>query len=76
MTKCGLDSALEPQEAPLGYQQSRTSCSFGLVFASTVFSLWKGLFHLPQELLRIFSTSDQDLALALDRQEAEEEEGD
>ena len=71
-----LDGALEPQEAPLDCQQSWTTCFFGPVFASAVCSLWEGLPHLPQEHLRIFSSSDQGWALARVQQEAEEEEED
>ena len=71
-----LDSVLRPQEALLGCQQSRTSYSFGPVTASAICFLWKGLPHLPQEPLCIFSSSGQDWALARGQQEAEEEEED
>ena len=46
------------------------------MIASVVCFLWKGLPHLPQEPLCIFSSSDKDWALARGQQEAEEEEED
>ena len=69
-----LDGVLEPQEALLGCQQSRTSYSFGLVTASDICSLLKGLPYPPQELLGVSSSSAQDWALARGQQEAEEGE--
>ena len=70
----GVVGALEPQEAPLGYQQSWTSCFFGPVIAWAACFLWKGPSHLPQEPQCVSSSLDQGWALARDQQEAEEEE--
>ena len=69
-----LDSVLEPQEALLSCQQSRTSYSFGPVTTSAVCFLLKGLLHLPQEPLGVSSSSAQDWALTRGQQEAEEGE--
>ena len=68
-----LDSVLEPQEALLGYQWSRTSYFFGPVIASAVCFLLEGLPHPPQEPLGV-SSSAQDWALARGQQDAEERE--
>ena len=69
-----LDGVLRPQEALLGCQQSRTSYSFGLVTASVVCFLLKGLSHPPQEPLGVSSSSVQDWALTRGQQETEEGE--
>ena len=44
-----MDGALEPQEDLLSCQQSWTSYFFGPETASTVYFLFKGLPHPPQE---------------------------
>ena len=69
-----LDGVLEPQEALLSCQRSRTFYFFGPVTASAICFLLKGLPHPPQEPLGVFSSSAQEWALARGRQEAEEEE--
>ena len=70
-----IDGALEPQEALLGCQRSWTSYFFGPRIASVVCFLLEGLPYPPQEPLGVSSFSAQELALARDQQEAEEEEG-
>ena len=69
-----LDGVLEPQEALLGYQRSRTSYFFGPVTTSAVCFLLEGLPHPPQEPLGVSSSSAQDWGLARDQQEAKEGE--
>ena len=72
-----LDDVLEPQEALLGCQRSRTSYFFGPVTTSAVCFLFEGPPHLLQEPLGFYFSSDQDWVLARGQQEAEEgEEGD
>ena len=68
------DGVLEPQEALLSCQRSRTSYSFGPVTASAVCFLLKGLPHLPQEPLGVSSSLAQDWALTRGQQEVEEGE--
>ena len=69
-----LDGVLEPQEALLGCQRSRTFYFFGPVTASAICFLLEGLPHPPQESLGVSSSSAQDWALARGQQEAEEGE--
>ena len=69
-----LDGVLEPQEAPLGCQRSRTSYFFGLVIASAVCFLFEGPPFLLQEPLGVSFSSNQDWALARGQQETEEGE--
>ena len=74
MTKCGLVDALEPEEAPLGYQWRWTSCPFGLETIWAACFLWKGPSPLSQEPQCAFSSLTQGWALARGQQEAEDEE--
>ena len=67
-----LDGVLEPQEALLGYQRSRTSYFFGPETASAASFLLEGLLHPSQEPLGVSSSSAQEWALARGQQEAEE----
>ena len=69
-----MDSALEPQEALLNYQQSWTSYFFGPGTAFVVYFLLKGLSHPPQEPLSVSFSLAQDWVVARDQQEAEEGE--
>ena len=69
-----LDGILEPQEALLGCQQSRTSYFFGPMTAFAICFFLEGLPHPSQESLSVSSSSAQDWALARGQQEAEEEE--
>ena len=62
-----MDGTLEPQEDLLGCQQSWTSYFFGPEIASTVYFLFKGLDHPPQEPFGAFFSSTQDWALARDQ---------
>ena len=71
-----LDGELEPQEALLGYQQSRTSYFFGLETASAVCFLLEGPPHPPQEPLGVSFSSAQEWALAQGQQEPKEGEED
>ena len=52
-----MDGTLEPQEDLLGYQQSWTSCFFGLGTASAVYFLLEGLSRSPQEPLGVSFSS-------------------
>ena len=58
-----MDGALEPQEALLGSQRSRTSYYFDPRTTSAVCFLLEGLPHPPQEPLGVSSSSIQDWAL-------------
>ena len=69
-----MDGVLEPQEALLDCQRSRTSYFFGPVTASAICFLLEGLPHPPQEPLGVSSSSTQDWALARGQQETEEGE--
>ena len=69
-----MDGALEPQEALLGCQRSRTSYYFDPGTTSVVYFLLEGLSHPPQEPLGVSSSSAQEWALAQGQQEAEEGE--
>ena len=69
-----LDGVLDPQEALLNCQRSRTSYFFGPVTAFAICFLLKGLPHPPQEPLGVFSSLTQDWALTRGQQEAEEGE--
>ena len=69
-----LDGVLEPQEALLGCQRSRTSYFFGPMTASAVCFLLEGLPHPPQEPLGVSSSSAQDWALVRGQHKAEEGE--
>ena len=69
-----LDGVLEPQEALLSCQRSRTFYFFGPVTASAICFLLKGLPHPPQEPLGVSSSLTQDWALTRGQQEAEEGE--
>ena len=72
-----MDSALEPQEDLLGFQQSQTSHFFGPRTSSAVYFLLEGLSRPSQEPLVASFSSIQDWVLAQDQQETEErEEGD
>ena len=72
-----LDGILEPQEALLGCQRSRTSYFFGPEILSVVYFPLNGLSRPPQEPHIAFSSLAQDLVSAQDRQGAEvgEEDG-
>ena len=69
-----LDGVLEPQEAPLGCQWSRTSYFFGPKTAFAICFLLEGIPHPPQEPLGVSSSSAQEWALARGQQKAEEGE--
>ena len=64
--------AHEPREDPLGSQQKRTFCFFGLEILSVVYFPLNGLSRLPQEPSVVSSFSAQDLALAQDQQGVKE----
>ena len=68
------NSALEPREDLLGFQQSWTSYFFGPGTSSIVCFPLEGLSRPPQEPLVAFFSSAQDWTLAQDQQEAEEGE--
>ena len=69
-----IDCALEPHEALLGYQRSRTSYFFSPETTSAVCFLLESLPYPPQEPLGVSSSSAQEWALARGQQEAEEGE--
>ena len=69
-----MDGVLEPQEALLDCQRSRTSNFFGPVTASAICFLLEGLPHPPQKPLGVSSSSTQDWALARGQQETKEGE--
>ena len=74
VTKCGLVDALEPLEAPFGYQRRWTSCPFDLETVWATCFLWKGPSPLPQEPQCASSSLNRGWALARGQQKAEEEE--
>ena len=59
-----LNDVLEPHEALLGYQRSRTSYFFGPETTSAICFLLKSLPYPPQEPLGVSSSSTQEWALA------------
>ena len=69
-----MDSALEPQEALLNYQWSRTSYFYGPGTASVVYFLLEGLSCPLQYPFGVSFSLAQDWALARDQQEVEEGE--
>ena len=69
-----MDSALEPREDFLGFQQSWTSYFFGLGTSFAVCFPLEGLSRPPQEPFVASFSSTQDWALAQDQQKAKEGE--
>ena len=62
-----MDGALEPQEALLGCQRSRTSYYFDPGTTSVVYFLLEGLSRPSQEPLSVYFSLAQDWALARDQ---------
>ena len=74
MTKYVWVGVLGPSEVPLGYPQSWTFCSCGLVIAWAAYFLWNGPTLLLQQFQSTFSSLDLSWVSAQDQQEFEGEE--
>ena len=73
-TKYEWADVLGPLEAPLGYPQSWTFCSYGPVIAWAAYFLWKDPTLPLQQFQYAFFSLDQGWVSTQDQQESEGEE--